>query len=132
MGLGLFYGVMKFFDTVGDRLNENTKLEIGVWLLGVRIGQKMEPWSETFANIFDRVFGKKHFSWSCFWRSCLASFASLGITLLVLSAYDPDLASFRAFLKQVSPSLRHDTSAAVLLFVGCSLSGMSFQITCHC
>jgi hypothetical protein len=77
LGLGLFYGVTKFFDVVGDRLNDDTKLEIAVWLLGVKVGQKLEPWPDTFAKVFDRVFGKNHLSWRCVWRSCVISYVLL-------------------------------------------------------
>jgi hypothetical protein len=74
-GLGLFYGVQKFFDLVGDRLNDDTKLEIAVWLLGVKTAKKVQSWPETFAKVFDRVFGKKHLSLKCFGGSCVASFS---------------------------------------------------------
>jgi hypothetical protein len=65
--------VWKFFERVEAVLTDNTKLEIAVWLLGVKVGQKMEPWPETFAKVFDRVFGAKHISWRCFYRSAIAS-----------------------------------------------------------
>jgi hypothetical protein len=39
LGPGLLYGLVKSFDTVGKRLNDDTRLEIAVWLLGV-------PWCE--------------------------------------------------------------------------------------
>lgn len=32
VGGALFYGVMKFFDALGDRLNGGTKKEIAAWL----------------------------------------------------------------------------------------------------
>lgn len=74
---GVLAGIVwKFFDKVEDKLNDDTKLEIAVWLLGVKpIGPKMEPWPDTFAKVFDRVFGTKHLSWKCFWRSCIASYS---------------------------------------------------------
>jgi hypothetical protein len=34
---------------------------------------------DQFAILFDRVFGEKHFSWRCFWRSAVASTISVGI-----------------------------------------------------
>ena len=83
LGLGLFYGVTKFFDVVGDRLNEDTKLEIAVWLLGVKVGQKVEPWPDTFAKVFDRVFGTKHLTWRCFWRSTSVSLAMAALCVLI-------------------------------------------------
>lgn len=68
VGGGLFYGVVKFFDLVGDRLNEDTRLEIALWLLGVKTAEKLQPWTQTFTTVFDRVFGRKHLSWRCFFR----------------------------------------------------------------
>jgi hypothetical protein len=82
IGLALFYGVLKFFETVEKLLNEETKKEIAVWLLGIRTGVQIEPWPRTFAKIFDRVFGTKHFSISCICRSTFASL--LGITIIVV------------------------------------------------
>ena len=65
--------VWKFFERVESVLTDQTKLEIAVWLLGVKFRQKIEPWPDTFAKVFDRVFGEKHLSWKCFWRSSVAS-----------------------------------------------------------
>src|ERR1017187_4732277 len=71
---GVLAGIVwKFFERVEAVLTDQTKSEIAVWLLGVKVGQKVEPWPDTFARVFDRVFGTKHLSWKCFWRSFLAS-----------------------------------------------------------
>lgn len=67
--------VWKFFERVEAVLPDHTKYEIAVWLVGVQTSKRVERWPTTFANIFDRVFGSKHFSWRCLWRSCAASFA---------------------------------------------------------
>jgi hypothetical protein len=83
-GVVLFGVVWGFFKGVESVLKDDTKLEIAIWLLGVKVGQKLEPWPETFAKVFDRVFGKKHLSWKCFLRSCAASYA-LGAVVIVLS-----------------------------------------------
>ena len=73
VGFGLFYGVVKFFDTVGDRLNEDTKLEIAVWLLDRKqLSNTFLNWPDTFAKVFDRVFGSRHISWACFLRAVAA------------------------------------------------------------
>jgi hypothetical protein len=123
IGIGLMYLIDKFFTFVEDHLAETTKLGIAVWLLDLKVGQKVEPWPDTFAQVFDRVFGSKHLSWKCFSRSCFASCASLGISLLALSVDDPFLSSFRMFLSRVSPASRESAPATVLIFVGCSLFG---------
>src|SRR4051812_21390386 len=73
---GVLAGVVwKFFERVEAVLTDHTKLEIAVWLLGrKKFGPRMQPWPDTFAKVFDRVFGEKHLSWKCFWRSCVASY----------------------------------------------------------
>jgi hypothetical protein len=75
--------VWKFFDKVEAVLTDQTKFEIAVWLVGVKVDQKVEPWPETFARVFDRVFGKEHLSWKCFARSSIASLAAIGLTIVV-------------------------------------------------
>jgi|HubBroStandDraft_6_1064221.scaffolds.fasta_scaffold326672_1 hypothetical protein len=71
-----FYGVQKFFKEVEEKLTDDTKLEIAVWLLDrKKVSPVLQTWPETFAKIFDRVFGRKHLSLKCFGRSCVASFS---------------------------------------------------------
>jgi len=84
VGGALFYGVMKFFDAVGDRLNEGSKKEIARWLRVKNvdteiIADEVAGWPDTFAKVFDRVFGTKHLSWRCFLRSTLASYAVVAV-----------------------------------------------------
>ena len=74
--------VWKFFERVEAVLTDQTKLEIAVWLLGVRTEKMVNPWPETFARLFDRVFGTKHLSWVCFFRSCFCSISLFTIALL--------------------------------------------------
>src|ERR1700693_1618744 len=78
---GVLAGIVwKFFERVEAVLNDHTKLEIAVWLLGVKVGGKVETWPDTFAKVFDRVFGERHLSWRCFWRSATVTM----IVLLVI------------------------------------------------
>jgi hypothetical protein len=101
--------VWKFFERVESVLNENTKLEIAVWLLGVKVGQKVEPWPETFAKVFDRVFGTKHLSWKCFWRSCIASYCAVAVCWLALLGWEGGLLRWL---------LRFDRFVLMILFGG--------------
>jgi hypothetical protein len=85
---GVLAGIVwKFFERVETVLTDDTKLEIAVWLLGVKVGEKVEPWSGTFAKVFDRVFGAKHLSWKCLTRSCLATLASCFLTSFLVYIY---------------------------------------------
>jgi len=64
--------VWKFFERVEAILSDQTKFEIAVQLVSVETVRRIQPWVETFISMFDRVFGPKHLSLSCFWRSCVA------------------------------------------------------------
>src|SRR5580658_10376181 len=76
--------VWKFFERVEAVLTENTKLEIAVWLLGVKVGQKVEPWPNVFAKMVDRIFGPKHWSWRCVLRCFVASIVSFACCWLLM------------------------------------------------
>ena len=70
--------VWKFFERGEGVLKDETKKKIARWwrVRNVETGliaEKAEPWPETFAKIFDRVFGTKHLSWRCFGRSAIAA-----------------------------------------------------------
>ena len=65
--------VWKFFERVENLLTEDTKLEIAVWLLGVRVGPRLKSWPETFLTMFNRVFGARHLSLKSFGASALIS-----------------------------------------------------------
>jgi len=81
---GVLAGIVwKFFEKVEAVLTDETKLEIAVWLLGLDFKKRVANWPSTFAKLFDRVFGEKHFSWKCFLRSCLATYASLIVTVIL-------------------------------------------------
>jgi|ERR1017187_8695516 hypothetical protein len=72
--------VWKFFERVESVLNENTKLEIAIWLLGrKKLSPSFQNWPDTFAKVFDQVFGKRHLSWKCFDRSTTATTISFWV-----------------------------------------------------
>src|SRR5580700_7893762 len=75
--------VWKFFERVEAVLTDQTKFEIAVWLVGVKTAE-MVPWPETFAKLFDRVFGVNHFSWKTF---CRSAFVSLTLLLAFVSLH---------------------------------------------
>jgi hypothetical protein len=87
--------VWKFFETVENLLTEKTKFEIAVWLVGVKTADKV-PWPETFARLFDRVFGEKHLSLKCFSRSVIASLSVFSLNVLFLSGW-PGLTMFESW-----------------------------------
>src|ERR1035438_1883470 len=99
---GVLAGIVwKFFERVEAVLTDQTKLEIAVWLLGVKVGQKVEPWPETFARVFDRVFGEKHLSWKCFWRSMIASIITGVVTGPYMWHFVNHTTIFEAYRKMI-------------------------------
>jgi hypothetical protein len=80
---GVLFGVVyKLFERVENVLTDDTKLEIAVWLLGVKSAEKVTSWPRTFSKVFDAVFGLKHLSIVCFFRSCIVSSAILFLCYL--------------------------------------------------
>ena len=109
---GVLAGIVwKFFERVEAVLNEDTKLEIAVWLLRVKVGEKVDQWPDTFGQVFDRVFGKRHFSLTCLGRSLAASVI---ISLLWAPAYAL-YSSFGIFSR--SEAFRFTVQFSVLLIV---------------
>jgi hypothetical protein len=88
-GLGLFYGVQKFFEEVEKKLNVQTKKEIAVWLFALRPTRTIQGWRSTFPKIFNRVFGDKHFSWKCFRRSCVVTAVTTFVAMLAGELLEP-------------------------------------------
>lgn len=83
-GVGLGAIVWKGFGVIENHLNDDAKLKIAIWLLYVHVPlEKMQTWPETFASVFDRVFGQHHVSWKRFWRSAITSYLSV----LILGSY---------------------------------------------
>lgn len=57
VGFGFFYSVVKFFGVIGDGLSDDTRLEVTAWLAGAKATDKLKGWLDTFAKVFDRVYG---------------------------------------------------------------------------
>ena len=76
----------KFFERVEAVLNEDTKLEMSIWLKGVCAAEKTQGWPETFVKVFDRLFGKKHWSIRCFGRSCIASLVTFAVMIIIVGS----------------------------------------------
>lgn len=93
-GAALAKLVWKCFEKIEGVLNDSTKKEIARWLRVKNVesgilADEAVKWPETFAKVFDRVFGTKHLSWKCFFKSCVASLAIslvMGLVSTTLSA----------------------------------------------
>jgi hypothetical protein len=90
--------VWKFFERVEAVLTDQTKLEIAVWLLGVKVGQKVEPWPSTCVRLFDEVFGWNEGVpyFKTFLYAVILTVAAFVLTIILglLGIWEPPLAAF--------------------------------------
>jgi hypothetical protein len=59
------------------------------WILSVSITPTASRWASAFASAFDSVFGHRHVSWKCFFRSILATLACIAIVLFIWALVRP-------------------------------------------
>lgn len=71
--LAISGGIYGLFNKAGDAVNKDSKDAVSDWLKNAVIVDDRSNWAVYFSILFDRVFGQKHFSWSCFIKSGLLS-----------------------------------------------------------
>ena len=100
---GVLAGIVwKFFERVEAVLTDNTKLEIAVWLLDrEKLSPTFQNWASTFEEVFEHVFGAKHWSLRCFMVSALCT---VGLVLCILRVLHLEL--FNAVVHIVPPGVR--------------------------
>jgi len=87
--LGICGGIWGLFAKVESVLKEDTKRAVSSWLKNLNPEEVTATWPEQFIQVFDSIFGEKHLSWRCFWRSCLASLCSALVTIATVAAVRP-------------------------------------------
>jgi len=93
---GAIVGVIWFlFEKTEATLTTKSKRHISRWLRSVNPQNAVASWPETFAEVFDHIFGNRHLSRKCFTRSCLASLISVLILTAIWWAIRPT--QFKAF-----------------------------------
>jgi formylglycine-generating enzyme required for sulfatase activity len=86
---GVFLGVAWKAD---DGVSKQLKEDLSLWLLCVesdKVGQSIQRWPTHFAALFDRIFGDRHLSWRCFFRSCMASVLAVVLCTLIFAQVAP-------------------------------------------
>ncbi len=89
--VALVSGLMTLFSFAEEVTKSEVKSAVTKWLLNINVEGSFSNWPGQFAGIFDGVFGKRHISFRCFWRSCIASISSVVIVLLVVKGVRSDL-----------------------------------------
>lgn len=82
----LIGGIYVAFNYAGESVNESAKRSTAIWLQNVNLSKDLPNWPQAFTELFDTVFTKKHWSWTCFWRSLLVSVVGSLLILIILVA----------------------------------------------
>ena len=119
-GLGIGAALLAMAWKADDAISLQLKRDISLWLRGLdpaAIGRSVQEWPTHFAALFDWVFGKKHLSWRCFFRSSIASLIAFVIcTFIYLQAAPGELdASFERFGRGLGDELGIPGSLAATL-----------------
>ena len=87
--IALLSGIWFLFDKSETVASDETKRLVTQWLRKIDLASAGSGWPATFVRIFDHVFGQRHLSWRCFWRSSLASLAAVVIVSMAAAALAP-------------------------------------------
>ncbi|MEQ8331274.1 MAG: hypothetical protein RH859_12515 [Longimicrobiales bacterium] len=71
------------FDRAERTVSEEVRARTASWLLETDPAAALGGVPEHFVALFDRIFGERHFTLRCFWRSTVASF----VTVAILTAF---------------------------------------------
>jgi hypothetical protein len=83
--LGLIGGIWTLFERTETALNAEVKDRVGEWLQNqVKDGRKHD-WTVLFREMFDSLFTKDHFSFRCFFRSCIASATAIVAMFVIVT-----------------------------------------------
>ncbi len=94
---GVMAGIWALFERAELVLEEDLLKRLSNWLRNDTSHTDMQRWPIIFCEIFDRIFGKNHLSFKCFFRSCIASLCAVSILTLILTGptgLDLDLDGF--------------------------------------
>ena len=88
MGLTVILALLAFllFRQADLDMHPHMKALASRWLLPQQ-GRAKVNMSEAFLRLFEAVFGPRHFSWRCIWRSMVASTLGLIVMLLVFDYF---------------------------------------------
>lgn len=90
---GLNTAVWVVFERLNTVATDPLKERVSAWLKNEK-GTPNSTMAHTFADLFDKVFTTRHFSWRCFFRSCIASLASIAVVTVIRCAIYHDFGDY--------------------------------------
>lgn len=73
----LICGVKWLFDYAESVISAETRVRVAKWIRSRDPLAVLQAWPATFGEMFDSIFGRRHLSLRCFWRSWAASVTSV-------------------------------------------------------
>ena len=87
--LGIITGIRKLFKDTEEDVLPDFKKSVAAWIQNLKPAEKIANWPDQFAQLFDSVFGKKHFTFKCFLRSSVASYVSVILMFFIVGVLRP-------------------------------------------
>jgi hypothetical protein len=91
---GALYGI---FAAADDAIAVQTKKEISQYLSKVKEVSLPKGWTKSFAAVFDAIYTPKHFSFRCFFRSCISSLIAIAIIYAIYVSINRGTDFYSAF-----------------------------------
>src|SRR5690349_8391160 len=112
-------GIWKLFERVERVTSADAKGEVAAWIRQLQAGAPLRRLAHFFTASFDAVFGTKHLSWRCFYRSCVASLVVVICLYLLWAALRPLEVADSVFITGIhSAQLSRRVAFVVLLVTG--------------
>lgn len=96
-------GVVSLFQKGEEAMAAHSRDAVRDWLVSRKFVDETSNWADSFKSLFDAVFTENHFSWTCFYRSALAS--ALVVTVFLLGMVGFGVATFRSIAHSGPDSL---------------------------
>ncbi len=84
-GFAVTLAVLALFWKADEAFSDEFREALSKKLQGMKVETESVNWPQSFARVFDHVFGERHLTWRCLFRSCLAS--ALAVLSLLLIQY---------------------------------------------
>lgn len=84
--LTVMAGIWFLFEKAEEAVSPDVRGAVARWLRNLDPAGSVQTWPTTFGKVFDRIFGARHLSLLCFWRSCIASFVAVIIVSVLYAA----------------------------------------------
>jgi class 3 adenylate cyclase len=105
-------GIWFLFDKAELAMSQESRNRLAAWLRHSGLWGAVDSVPAQFSELFDRVFGERHLTWRCFFRSAVASIVTVWVVGLVWAVQNPP----------------ESVVDGLALFLGLTLAGILFNL----